>query len=166
MVRLRGRQEMAMDVVLAGWICCLLGWLAPAWALSNQDNSLSEDQENYQVHGQILLWLLSLACFYSLVWLLGGFSMEQCPVAQRDTEVTDCRMPPPHTPCGPRRGCSVRSGLKSLGYMEQELVSLMYRLRKLKMALATGWLTANRQRRSTQADLPDDFVIYAVQDET
>ncbi|KAJ6656942.1 hypothetical protein lerEdw1_002943 [Lerista edwardsae] len=62
-------------------------------------------------------------------------------------------------------GCSIRPALKALTQEEEELVSLLYRLHRLKRALVTGRL--NRDRSPAAGDgLPHDLVIYKIQGQT
>uniref|UniRef100_A0ACB8G9X2 Uncharacterized protein n=1 Tax=Sphaerodactylus townsendi TaxID=933632 RepID=A0ACB8G9X2_9SAUR len=151
------------------FFCITACWAAPilyeqGWASSSETLQymlcLLEGQEQ-----RIVLWALSLVGFYSLAWLLDDHPMEPCPI-WKGAEVMNGKMSPARNP---RHGCSVRSNLKSLEQVELNLVTLLYQLRKHKVALDSGSLRSrlSEEQNSGMAkeDLSKDLVIYTIQDE-
>lgn len=74
-------------------------------------------------------------------------------------------MSPAQIPSLPRHGCSVRFTMKSLGQVELNLVTLLYKLRKHKEALNSGWPSDDEDSGMAEDDPSKDLVIYAIQDE-
>ncbi|KAL8183918.1 UNVERIFIED_CONTAM: hypothetical protein K2H54_001334 [Gekko kuhli] len=166
---IRSKQAMILGSrLLVLSLCCTAGWAAPILYKQDKASEAQSDQGlQYLPEGlerRIVLWLLSLMGFYGLAWLLDDFPMESCP-AWQGTKVMDSRMPPSQMPGLPRHGCSVRSSLKSLGQVELNLVTLLYKLRKHKEALDSGWPSEDQDSGMAEEDLSKDLVIYTIQDE-
>ncbi|XP_077184370.1 uncharacterized protein LOC143832981 [Paroedura picta] len=150
-------------------LCCTAGWAAPILYKQDQASEAKSDQSlRYVPAGleqRIVLWLLSVMGFYGLAWLFDDFPMEPCTTWQ-GAEDMDCKTSPAQMSSLPRNGCSVRSTLKSLGQMELNLVTLLYKLRKQKEALVSGWPPDDDQDSDTaEDDLSKDLVIYTIEDE-
>ncbi|KAJ7307133.1 hypothetical protein JRQ81_009116 [Phrynocephalus forsythii] len=165
---------MQSSCLLRFCFCCLVGWTTPSLVLGEWDRTLLRDQDAPYKQGptdglgqRLLLWLLSLAAFYGLVRLLEDITVEQTlPAGQEEAGVANCDMCLIRRPSLPKRGCPIKASLKSLERMEQDLVTLLYGLRKHKITLVRSWSSEDQPTRSEQGSLPNDVVIYTIQDET